>query len=228
MQSHTGASLSLGFTGELTDPTTGLVDLRARELDPTLGRFLSADTMQPNAPGSQGYNLYAYVANNPTTWTDPSGHGVGTAMSTIEEVEAAAGASAGSAGLLELITAFIVGLSGADVIFLGVVVAVVFLAIIVVIMCMLDDTCRAHDADQAHAIKQYGSAAAAGAWTGGAQATRTAWHELPAAAATGVLCHWCGREHGGDLGPECGGWESRPSQRLLDGGSLGLCHEWWW
>ena len=30
--------------------------------------------MQPNAPGTQGYNLYAYVANNPTTWVDPSGH----------------------------------------------------------------------------------------------------------------------------------------------------------
>ena len=66
-------ALSLGYTGELTDPSTGFVDLRARELDPTLGRFLSADTVQPNAPGSQGYNLYAYVANNPTTWTDPSG-----------------------------------------------------------------------------------------------------------------------------------------------------------
>ena len=69
-------------------------------------------------------------------------------MGTIEEVEAAASASAGSAGLLELITAFIVGLSGADLIFLGVVVAVVFFAIIVVIMCVLDDTCRAHYADQ--------------------------------------------------------------------------------
>ena len=49
------------------------MDLRARELDPTLGRFLSADTVQPNAPVSQGYNLYAYVANNPTSWVDPSG-----------------------------------------------------------------------------------------------------------------------------------------------------------
>ncbi len=68
MRSQTGTSLALGFTGELTDPSTGFVDLRARELDPTLGRFLSADTVQPNAPGSQGYNLYAYVANNPTTW----------------------------------------------------------------------------------------------------------------------------------------------------------------
>ena len=48
-----------------------------------LGRFLSADSVQPNAPGTQGYNLYAYVANNPTTWVDPSGHSwEGAAMLT--------------------------------------------------------------------------------------------------------------------------------------------------
>ncbi len=48
--------------------------------DPTLGRFLSADTVQPNAPGTQGYNLYAYTANNPTTWTDLSGNSVSGAV----------------------------------------------------------------------------------------------------------------------------------------------------
>ena len=42
-------------------------------MSPSLGRFLSADSVQPNAPGTQGYDPYAYVANNPTTWTDPSG-----------------------------------------------------------------------------------------------------------------------------------------------------------
>ncbi len=37
--------------------------------------------MQPNAPGTQGYNLYAYTANNPTTWVDPSGDSaVGAAL----------------------------------------------------------------------------------------------------------------------------------------------------
>ncbi len=45
---------------------------------PNLGRFLSVDTVQPNAPGTMGYNLYAYVANNPTTWIDPSGHFTGS------------------------------------------------------------------------------------------------------------------------------------------------------
>jgi RHS repeat-associated protein len=68
-----GTSSLFGFTGEPTD-ATGLVYLRARSLDPSTGRLLSADTVQPNAPGTQGYNPYAYVANNPTTWVDPSGH----------------------------------------------------------------------------------------------------------------------------------------------------------
>jgi hypothetical protein len=30
--------------------------------------------VQPNVPGTQGYNLYSYVANNPTTATDPTGN----------------------------------------------------------------------------------------------------------------------------------------------------------
>ena len=68
-----GASSNFGFTGEPTD-ATGLVYLRARSLDPATGRFLSADSMIPNAPGTQGYNLYAYAANNPATWADPTGH----------------------------------------------------------------------------------------------------------------------------------------------------------
>jgi RHS repeat-associated protein len=68
-----GTSSLFGFTGEPSD-STGLVYLRARSLDPAAGRFLSADTVQPNALGTQGFSLYAYVAGNPTTWTDPSGH----------------------------------------------------------------------------------------------------------------------------------------------------------
>ena len=77
IRSQSGTSSNLGYTGEQYTAATGLLHLRARDLNPTLGRFLSADTVRPNAPGSQGYNLYAYVANNPTTWVDPSGHEVG-------------------------------------------------------------------------------------------------------------------------------------------------------
>jgi RHS repeat-associated protein len=77
-----------GFTGEPSD-ATGLIDLRARMLDPSTGRFLSADTVSPNAPGTGGYNLYAYSANNPATWTDPSGHFVEPGTFTISEINLA-------------------------------------------------------------------------------------------------------------------------------------------
>lgn len=65
-----------GFTGEQTDPETGLLHLRARQYEPGTGRFLSRDSVSPNAPGTQGFHAYAYVANNPMTWVDPSGHSV--------------------------------------------------------------------------------------------------------------------------------------------------------
>jgi RHS repeat-associated protein len=72
--STSGTTSVFGFTGEQQDTTTGLTYLRARYLSPELGRFVSMDTVQPNAPGTQGYNRCAYAANNPATWTDPSGH----------------------------------------------------------------------------------------------------------------------------------------------------------
>jgi RHS repeat-associated protein len=80
VRAATGAPAGFGFTGEQLDPETGLEYLRARYYDPSAGRFASADTVQPNAPGTQGYNRYAYVANNPSTWTDPSGHLIDSVM----------------------------------------------------------------------------------------------------------------------------------------------------
>lgn len=69
----TGTSTPFGFAGEV-QAASGLVHLRARTLDPSLGAFLSADSVQPGGPGTQGYNRYSYASNNPTSWTDPSGH----------------------------------------------------------------------------------------------------------------------------------------------------------
>jgi hypothetical protein len=40
VRAQSGSSLPLGFTGELTNPITGFLDLWARDLDPSLGRFL--------------------------------------------------------------------------------------------------------------------------------------------------------------------------------------------
>jgi RHS repeat-associated protein len=62
------AQTAIGYTGEWTDPSTGLVYLRARDYDPATGQFLTLDpavdlTRQP----------YAYAGNNPVLSTDPSG-----------------------------------------------------------------------------------------------------------------------------------------------------------
>ena len=41
-------------------------------MDPTLGRFTSADSIVP--AGIQGWDRYAYANGNPVRYTDPSGH----------------------------------------------------------------------------------------------------------------------------------------------------------
>jgi hypothetical protein len=51
-----------------------LYDYHARYYDPTLGRFVSADSIVPGAGKPQALNRYAYTFNNPLKYTDPSGH----------------------------------------------------------------------------------------------------------------------------------------------------------
>jgi RHS repeat-associated protein len=69
-----GTTSIFGYTGQQTD-ATGLLYLRARYLDPTVGRFLSQDTVVPSGSGTQAYNRYSYTDDNPTTATDPTGNG---------------------------------------------------------------------------------------------------------------------------------------------------------
>jgi len=61
------------FTSEKHDDPTGLVYLRARQYDPDLGRFVSADPVLGSLAVPQTLNRYAYVVNNPLKYTDPSG-----------------------------------------------------------------------------------------------------------------------------------------------------------
>ncbi len=65
-------TLPVQYTGEYIDPTTGLYNLRARHLDPAAGRFTSYDPV--NQAAAVPYSSdYAYVANRPTRFADPSG-----------------------------------------------------------------------------------------------------------------------------------------------------------
>jgi RHS repeat-associated protein len=50
------------------------VNLNARVYDPTIGRFLSPDSVTETAYDLQVLNRYSYVGNNPLSYTDPSGH----------------------------------------------------------------------------------------------------------------------------------------------------------
>jgi RHS repeat-associated protein len=73
-RTQSGSTSASGWAGEVRDSDTGLTYLRARDYAPGSGRFTTRDTMQPNLAGTQGYNPYAYAANDPVTYVDPSGH----------------------------------------------------------------------------------------------------------------------------------------------------------
>ena len=62
------------FTGQRREVSTGLMYYGARFYDPALGRFLSPDTIVPQPGNPQSLNRYAYAANNPLRYTDPTGH----------------------------------------------------------------------------------------------------------------------------------------------------------
>ena len=57
------------YTGQQYDGITGQYYLRARYYNPAVGRFMQEDTYR-----GDGLNLYAYCANNPVTYYDPSGY----------------------------------------------------------------------------------------------------------------------------------------------------------
>jgi RHS repeat-associated protein len=60
-----------GFAGGLYDRDTKLVHFGAREYDAFAGRWMSPDPIRFSGGDA---NLYAYVANDPINWIDPTGH----------------------------------------------------------------------------------------------------------------------------------------------------------
>ncbi|WP_320447927.1 RHS repeat-associated core domain-containing protein [Candidatus Roseilinea sp. NK_OTU-006] len=61
------------FTGQRSD-ATGLYFYNARYYSPLIGRFISADSIVPEAGNPQALNRYMFVYGNPLKYTDPSGH----------------------------------------------------------------------------------------------------------------------------------------------------------
>ncbi len=71
---------TLGFQGQLSDPTTGFTKTATRFYDPSMGTFTAQDSLFGNAIDPNTLNQYAYGNDSPVDYTDPSGmHGSGRA-----------------------------------------------------------------------------------------------------------------------------------------------------
>jgi len=68
-----GVDNSYQFHGEVLEEETGLVFLRARYYDSNMGRFLTRDPFSGFQEHPSSLNPYAFVANNPVNFSDPSG-----------------------------------------------------------------------------------------------------------------------------------------------------------
>ena len=64
----------LCYNESIYDESTGLYYLSARYYDPEDGRFISRDSYRGNSVNPSTWNLYAYCANSPVNYEDPSGH----------------------------------------------------------------------------------------------------------------------------------------------------------
>ncbi len=88
------------FTGQRLDADTGLYFYNARYYDPTLGRFISADSIVQAPASPQTLNRYTYAGNNPARFIDPSGNiffvAALLALAKIAVVGAAIGAVTGA------------------------------------------------------------------------------------------------------------------------------------
>lgn len=65
-----------GFTSHENLEDVGLIHMNARLYDAEIGRFISPDSIIPDAEQAIGFNRYAYVYNNPALASDPTGNWV--------------------------------------------------------------------------------------------------------------------------------------------------------
>ena len=75
-------SPSIGYQGDYTDPTSGLVDMGARWYQPASGSFTSRDTFSGRLDSPVSLNRYTYANNNPIGLFDPDGREPGSWITT--------------------------------------------------------------------------------------------------------------------------------------------------
>lgn len=63
-----------GFTNHEHLEEVALIHMNGRMYDPTIARFVSADPLIQDPMSTLAFNRYAYVDNNPCTYTDPTGY----------------------------------------------------------------------------------------------------------------------------------------------------------
>lgn len=75
-QTHTGTPTPnvYQFDGEYQDPHTGLIYLRARWMNPVIGRFMSMDTYEGDQTDPISLHKYQAFSNDPINKVDPSGY----------------------------------------------------------------------------------------------------------------------------------------------------------
>ena len=71
---YSSPAQSKGYTGHEMVNDFEVIHMGGRTYNPTLGRFMQADPFIQQPGNLQSYNRYAYVQNNPMSYTDPSGY----------------------------------------------------------------------------------------------------------------------------------------------------------
>ena len=64
----------LRYRGYYYDSETGFYYLQSRYYDPTICRFINADSFASTGQGVLGYNMFAYCLNNPISMVDDDGY----------------------------------------------------------------------------------------------------------------------------------------------------------
>lgn len=84
MTASSGESIRFGYRGEWSDPTNGMIYLRARWMDATTGRFVSEDPYAGEVENSMSLHRFLYANSSPVSFNDPTGEmSIGDAMAAI-------------------------------------------------------------------------------------------------------------------------------------------------